>query len=85
MMELKKRSPRKGANVCPTDGAVMRVVFISRDVGGFTALPGFVGCPICKNVRKVVYQDVVEVISHRIVNVQNETEINVEKPDAAKE
>lgn len=65
----RKRAARKGANICPTceGDVVMRVVFVSKDVGGFTALPGFVGCPKCKVVRKVKYEDVEEVVTHRVV------------------
>jgi ssDNA-binding Zn-finger/Zn-ribbon topoisomerase 1 len=52
-----KRKPRKGANICPACGTSMRVIFISKDVGGFLSLPGYVGCGQCKVVRKVYYTE----------------------------
>ena len=66
---MKKRAARKGSSICPTceGDVVMRVVFISKDVGGFTALPGFVGCPKCKVVRKVRFEDVEVVKTRRVV------------------
>ena len=83
---MDRRKPRKGANICPTcaGDVVMRVVFISKDVGGFTALPGFVGCPKCKVVRKVKYEDVEEVISHRVVKSTTVDEViaKVDMPQA---
>lgn len=89
MIEVKqmerKRAPRKGACICPTcnGDVVMRVVFISKDAGGFTALPGFVGCPKCKKVRKIIYHDVEEVVTHRVVKTTVETEIEkVDMPQA---
>lgn len=81
---MTKRQPRKGANICPVCHDTMRVAFISKDVGGFTALPGFVGCPTCLDVRKVVYQDVEEVVTHRVVKttmIEKELE-NVDVPQA---
>ena len=89
---MKKRAARKGASICPIcEGEiVMRGVFISKDVGGFTALPGFVGCPKCKVVRKVRFEEVEEVKTRRVVKTTITTVIvpaekaieNVDMPQA---
>jgi len=64
---VRKRNSRKGLAVCPTCQSTMRVTFISKDVGGFTSLPGYAGWPKCLNIRKLIYQDVEEMTTQRII------------------
>jgi hypothetical protein len=71
--QVKKRKPRRGATICPDCGTSMRVVFISKDIGGFQSIPEHVGCGKCLKVRRIAYQDVEEVVTHVVVKT---TEVN---------
>jgi len=66
--------------MCPDCKVPMRGVYVTLDVGGFKLLTGFVGCRVCCKVRKVMYEEVEEIVKYRVVSVRNEND-SIGKPD----